>query len=245
MLLRRVVAPALEVNTYVLAPARSGPCLVVDPGGGAAELLAPVLHSLDLTVGAVVATHGHPDHVWDAAALVDPDGLALRLATPDLPRLDDPAGPEHVGPLLGAQFPRLTGTPWQRPARSEALPGALLIGGGAEVLPGLAVRAVPAPGHTAGSTVLLLQAEELDTGAPGEPGHLELPGAEPPHLLLLTGDVLFAGSVGRTDLPGGDPQAMDETLRTVARVFDPRAVVLPGHGPVTTMAREIATNPFL
>ncbi|MGC5627886.1 MBL fold metallo-hydrolase [Georgenia sp. Z1344] len=245
MLLRRVVAPALDVNTYVLAPSPSGPCVVVDPGGGSAGPLAAVLADLDLTVGAVLVTHGHPDHVWDAAAVADPAGVAVQIASPDRPRLADPAGPDQVGELLGHRFPQIAGTPWREPARSDSFSSALLTGGGTAVLPGLGVRGIPAPGHTAGSTVLLLQADTLDTGTAGDPGHLDLPASTGPHLLLLTGDVVFAGSVGRTDLPGGDPQAMDETLRTLTKVVDPRTILLPGHGPVTTLERELATNPFL
>ncbi len=63
--------------------------------------------------------------------------------------------------------------------------------------------------------------------------------------VVLTGDVLFAGSVGRTDLPGGDPAAMARTLRDVVGRLDPALTVLPGHGPATTVARELATNPYL
>ncbi|MGC5616950.1 MBL fold metallo-hydrolase [Georgenia sp. Z1491] len=245
MLVRRVVAPALEVNTFVLAPAQDGPCVVVDPGAGSAELLAPVLEHLGLSVGAVLVTHGHPDHVWDAAAVADPAGVPVQIAAPDRPRLADPAGADQVGDLLGGQFPLIAGTPWRRPAAVQQMSTDLLTGGGAAVVPALGVRGIPAPGHTAGSTVLLLQADELDTGEPGDPGHVRLPTPTVPHLLLLTGDVVFAGSVGRTDLPGGDPRAMDETLRTLTRVVDPRSILLPGHGPVTTLQHELATNPCL
>jgi len=62
--------------------------------------------------------------------------------------------------------------------------------------------------------------------------------------VALTGDVLFAGSVGRTDFPGSDPALMATSLaRLVA--LDPATRVLPGHGPASTIATEIATNPFL
>jgi glyoxylase-like metal-dependent hydrolase (beta-lactamase superfamily II) len=63
--------------------------------------------------------------------------------------------------------------------------------------------------------------------------------------MVLTGDVLFAGSVGRTDLHGGSGQVMAETLRDVVRGLDPALAVVPGHGPATTMARELESNPFL
>jgi glyoxylase-like metal-dependent hydrolase (beta-lactamase superfamily II) len=62
---------------------------------------------------------------------------------------------------------------------------------------------------------------------------------------LLAGDVLFAGSVGRVDLPGGSWTSMLTSLRTVVLPLDDETVVLPGHGPATTIGRERATNPYL
>jgi glyoxylase-like metal-dependent hydrolase (beta-lactamase superfamily II) len=62
---------------------------------------------------------------------------------------------------------------------------------------------------------------------------------------LLAGDVLFAGSVGRVDLPGGSWDAMLRSLRDVVLPLDDETVVLPGHGPATTIGRERATNPYL
>ena len=63
--------------------------------------------------------------------------------------------------------------------------------------------------------------------------------------MVFSGDVLFAGSIGRTDLPGGDHAAMLRSLRTKVLPLPDSAAVLPGHGPQTTMARERATNPYL
>ena len=63
--------------------------------------------------------------------------------------------------------------------------------------------------------------------------------------LLVAGDVLFAGSIGRTDLPGGDRQQLLASLRDRVLVLDDETVVLPGHGPTTTVGRERASNPFL
>ena len=62
---------------------------------------------------------------------------------------------------------------------------------------------------------------------------------------LLAGDTLFAGSIGRTDLPGGDPEQMMRSLRDKLLTRDDATVVLPGHGPTTTIGRERASNPFL
>ena len=81
-------------------------------------------------------------------------------------------------------------------------------------------------------------------------GVMHLPGHAPGHVvfhgngIVLGGDVLFAGSIGRTDLPGADPRAMEESLARICELDD-ELVVLPGHGPATTIGRERATNPFL
>jgi glyoxylase-like metal-dependent hydrolase (beta-lactamase superfamily II) len=95
---------------------------------------------------------------------------------------------------------------------------------------GLDVDVVHAPGHTEGSVLFALP------GAPeGDQGTRT----------VLSGDVLFAGSIGRTDLPGGDPEAMARSLTAKVLPMPDDTVVLPGHGPSTTMGRERRSNPFL
>jgi glyoxylase-like metal-dependent hydrolase (beta-lactamase superfamily II) len=71
----------------------------------------------------------------------------------------------------------------------------------------------------------------------------DLAGADEP--ITFTGDLLFAGSIGRVDLPGGSMAQMEHSLRTVVLSMDDATVVHPGHGPSTTVARERRTNPFL
>jgi glyoxylase-like metal-dependent hydrolase (beta-lactamase superfamily II) len=66
---------------------------------------------------------------------------------------------------------------------------------------------------------------------------------EPP--IVISGDVLFEGTIGRTDIPGGDVRAMERSLRNVILPMDDDCVVLPGHGARTTIGRERATNPYL
>jgi hydroxyacylglutathione hydrolase len=78
-----------------------------------------------------------------------------------------------------------------------------------------------------------------------------VPGHSPAHLAyhsegaLLSGDVLFAGSVGRVDLPGGDWDTLLASIRTLVDAYPPETVVYPGHGPATTLGAELARNPFL
>lgn len=80
---------------------------------------------------------------------------------------------------------------------------------------------------------------------------LRVPGHSPAHLAyyadgcLFSGDLVFAGSVGRTDLPGADWDRLVESIREVAERFRPGTVIYPGHGPETTLGAELARNPFL
>ncbi len=99
---------------------------------------------------------------------------------------------------------------------------------------------------------------ELDEGSRLSVGPLSfqvyhMPGHSPDHIILyspeaslaFTGDLIFAGSIGRVDLPGSDPNAMRESLRRLVATLNPGARILPGHGPETTLARELEYNPFL
>jgi hydroxyacylglutathione hydrolase len=80
---------------------------------------------------------------------------------------------------------------------------------------------------------------------------VDVPGHSPAHIaflsdgLLFSGDVLFAGSVGRHDLPGGDWETLLASIRSLTERFPPETVVYPGHGPATTLGRELQSNPFL
>ena len=80
---------------------------------------------------------------------------------------------------------------------------------------------------------------------------LAVPGHSPAHLAyhadgcLLSGDVLFAGSVGRTDFPGSDWETLVASIRMLLDTLPPETVVYPGHGPTTTLGAELARNPFL
>lgn len=91
---------------------------------------------------------------------------------------------------------------------------------------GLTARLIPTPGHTPGGQCILI---EHDLPAP----------------LCFTGDTLFAGSIGRTDLPGGSFAQLNASLRALAAKLSPETTLLPGHGPASTLERELRTNPYL
>lgn len=207
--IERVPAQLFDANAYVISAGDGAPVLVVDPGPG----VAAALSERGIETGAVLLTHGHPDHTWDAAEVSRMgDGVPVFLPSPDREWLDDPAGKLGFGSFGQWEAPLALDVPlgdWQ-------------------VLPGVVLHAVPAPGHSPGSTVFLIGGT-TDVGTP----------------TALTGDVIFKGSIGRTDLPGGDQAEMDETLRTLAAVLDPATTLLPGHGQKTVWSEELATNPYV
>ena len=98
---------------------------------------------------------------------------------------------------------------------------------------------------------VLLDGDETFSAAGIEFETLTVPGHSPGHLVfhadgcLFSGDVLFAGGVGRTDLPGGDWETLLASIRALLERFPPETVVYPGHGPRTTLGAELARNPFL
>lgn len=231
-----VVAPVFAARCSVLV-ADDGACVVVDPGAGAGSQVLRLVADRGLRPQAVLVTHGHADHTWDAPGLARELDVPVRLHVRDAYRLADPFGtlgvldPRHDprGPL--AQALVAAGVDlgsWRAPDRVEPFgtPDGPRDGDVALELGGVRVVARHAPGHTEGSTLYLLDGGEADP-------------------VVLSGDVLFAGSIGRTDLPGGDPAAMAATLRDVVATLPRGSRVLPGHGPATDVATELATNPYL
>ncbi|MFI2488580.1 MBL fold metallo-hydrolase [Promicromonospora kroppenstedtii] len=215
MELRIVVAPVFGTNCCVVSAGTD--CVVVDAGAGVADAVVRLVDDAGLTPRAVLATHGHADHTWDAGALCARYGIPMRLHEADAYRLDEPFA--TLSPALESAL-GLHRDDYRAPEVVEpfATPG----GSTTLTFGAVTLHALHAPGHTEGSTLYRLDDE-----------------------VVLSGDVLFAGSIGRTDLHGGSDRVMGETLRDVVRVLDPGLAVVPGHGPATTVAQELGTNPFL
>lgn len=232
MQIRTLTSTLLGASCHVVGD-DGGSAVVVDPGLGVTGPVLDLVRAARLDVRAVLITHGHVDHTWDAAPLSERLDVPVHVHARDRHRLADPFG--TLGPL-GAELARAAGADpslaYREPVDVRVLEGAedeveVTLG---EPGPALALRALHAPGHTEGSTVYLLD------------GHVAGVAEDGP--VALTGDVLFARSIGRTDLPGGDDAAMGRTLRRLASL-DPRTLVLPGHGPATTIADELHGNPYL
>jgi hydroxyacylglutathione hydrolase len=222
---------AFATNCYVVAPAAGEECVIVDPGIEIEDHLADVLREHRLRPAAVLLTHGHLDHTYSVTPVCGAYGVAARVHTDDRYRLVDPIS--DLDPGLVAMLEQHFGRParWQEPsAVVEITDGTRL------TIAGLDIGVRHAPGHTEGSVLF---------DVPGLPDTLDPAAADGLGSTLLSGDVLFAGSIGRYDGTGGDAATMRRTLRDVVLPLPDDLLVLPGHGPATTMGRERATNPYL
>ena len=222
MLAIAFLAQAFVTNCYVIAPGEGEECLIVDPGIGVEDTVREVLAEHRLEPVAVLLTHGHIDHVWSVVPVCGARGIPAYLHPDD--RWQMAAAYERIHAATDEALQELSGGTL---TASEPDDLRELSDGVSLDVAGLTFTVDHAPGHTEGS-VMFRRAAEADV---------------PP--LLLSGDVLFEGSIGRTDLPGGDHAAMLRSLTSKVLPLDDETVVLPGHGGTTTIARERATNPYL
>ena len=221
MLVTGFPAEAFGTNCYVVAPAPGEQCLIVDPGIGVLDDLAEVLAEHRLQPAAVLLTHGHLDHTFSVAPVCGARGITAYVHPADREMLADP----QKG--LSMSLDQLFGG---RMTYAEPEDVAELTDGATLSLAGLEVTVDHAPGHTGGSVLFRL---------PGAGTRWET------EQVCLSGDVLFAGSIGRTDLPGGSTDTMLTSLRDKILPLSDDTVVLPGHGPETTIGRERVSNPYL
>jgi glyoxylase-like metal-dependent hydrolase (beta-lactamase superfamily II) len=206
-----------QTNCWVVAPAAGEECVVIDPGHGADGPLDDVLAEHRLKPVAVLLSHGHVDHVWSVVPVCGAKGVPALIHPADRPMLTNPG----VAIGMPAGTPILGRLDWSEPDDvREIRDGEQL------ELAGLSLRVDLTPGHTPGSVTFT----GADAGSTAE---------------FFSGDLLFAGSIGRTDFPGGSWEQMQDSLRRVPLTLPDETVVRPGHGPDTTIGRERATNPFL
>ena len=156
----------------------------------------------------LLLTHGHIDHVVDAARIRREHGCQIAYHPDTLPMLNDPL------------FFKRLGFGWE----IEPAPADFFIQESPSlVLQSLEFQVLEVPGHCPGSLCVLAQKDRM----------------------LFGGDVLFAGGIGRWDLPGGDYELLMRGIRGKVLPLGDDVTVLPGHGPTTQIGVERATNPFL
>ena len=210
-----------QANCFILGDRELGSAVVVDPGQDATDTVVERLDAHGVRCEAILLTHGHLDHLWSAPELADKLDAPVFLHGDDRYLWDEPgAAFGNIPPgALKAQF----GLDWQPPnERLETLRDGMTLS-----FAGMQLQTRHTPGHTPGSSVFLL----TDTGE-DDP-------------LLLSGDLIFAGSVGRTDFPRGSLEQQNESIKRVVLPLADETVILSGHGPETTVGEERRTNPFV
>ena len=220
MLIAAFPAGPWGTNCYVVATGSGSECVVIDPGKDAADGVAQVVAEHRLKPVSVLVTHGHVDHMWCVAPVAGTYDATAWIHPRDRHLLTDPmAGMsrETTQMLLGGNHT------WAEPDDVREL------GDGQDLeLAGLRFVVDHTPGHTEGSVTFRTPYAQQDVSE-----------------VMFAGDLLFEGSIGRTDLPGGDHATMLRTLSTKVLPLADDIVVLPGHGGQTSIGRERATNPFL
>nr|WP_221634694.1 MBL fold metallo-hydrolase [Nocardioides luti] len=207
-------------NCYVAATGPGAECVVIDPGKDAADGVAEVVREHRLKPVAVLVTHGHVDHMWCVAPVAGTYDATAWIHPSDRHLLSDPmAGMsrETTQMLLGGNYQ------WAEPDDVQELDDLQEL-----ELAGLRFVVDHTPGHTQGSVTFRTPYADADISE-----------------LMFSGDLLFQGSIGRTDLPGGDHPTMLRSLTTKVLPLADDVVVLPGHGDQTSIGRERATNPYL
>lgn len=230
-----------QTNCYLLATQPGAECVIVDPGVDAVAGVTDLVVEHGLKPVAVLLTHGHLDHMFSVTPLCASYDSTCWIHPQDRELLSDPL--RAMSADTRAWLHELTAG---QAAFAEPDDVRELVDGAQVDVAGLSFGAIHAPGHTAGSTMFRTDFDARpDPRISGGSRGVVPPRPSSIDSLLFGGDVLFAGSVGRTDLPGGNPADMLNSLRTKVLPLPDSVVVLPGHGPQTTMAQERATNPYL
>jgi len=219
----------LQCNCSVLGDEATRTAIVVDPGDNIEQILE-ILARHQLRVEYIVITHAHVDHIGGAKKLKDLTGAPVYLNERDV----------EIYGMISEQA-RWIGIP---PPEKTSI-DVLLRDGDVIECGAIHATVLHTPGHTQGSVCLHI------------PNSGERPALPPTHRkaieqdklvtgpTLLAGDTLFRDSIGRTDLPGGNYAQIIRSLHEKVLALDDATLVVPGHGPLTTIGRERERNPFL
>jgi glyoxylase-like metal-dependent hydrolase (beta-lactamase superfamily II) len=220
------VGPVQENCYIVSASGQDGPhteglrpAVIVDPGEEPERLLEAA-QALGVRIEAILITHCHFDHIGAVAPVARATGAPVYCPQIERPLLSDVMRwvPPGFGPF-------------------DSYEAEHTVAGGERLsLAGLDIQVIFTPGHSPGHVTYAI------APVPAAGGREQRTVEE---RTLLSGDVLFQGSVGRVDLPGGDWATLERSIAGLLRGFPPQTVVYPGHMGVTTLGRERDTNPFL
>ncbi len=212
-----------QTNCYIVAPSDGSECLIIDPGMKAASQVRDVVAEHKLKPVAVLVTHGHIDHMWSVFPVASGYGIPALIHGSDRHLLADPGF--AISAETRAALPTMMGSEdvFAEPEDVREVTDNMSL-----AIAGFDITIRHAPGHTAGSVLF-----DFDGGNNDSQRN------------IFTGDVLFAGAIGRTDLPSGSPEEMNASLRNVVLSLEDNSRILPGHGPSSFMNIERETNPYL
>ncbi|MDT5120812.1 MAG: hydroxyacylglutathione hydrolase [Acidobacteriota bacterium] len=218
MIIEEITVTAFQQHTRIVGCEKTRLAICIDPGDEA-ERIALALEKHGLELQAITLTHAHLDHVGGVAALkkLRPDAEIIIHPADEPLYIALPEQPAWIG-IPRSRWAAL-GFDYSKPPQIDKY----WTDGETYRVGELAFKVIHCPGHTPGH-VVLFEAQERK---------------------VFVGDCLFAGSIGRTDLPGGSSeQLMDSLLNKIVPLGDD-VEVHSGHGPVTTIGHERLTNPFL
>lgn len=211
------VLPAgpIQTNAYLLTASERGEAVLIDAPEGIWAEIEPILTETKCKLVELWLTHGHWDHMQGGAEIVRETGAKVRAHKDDQPLIETP---EIMTEIIGQDLglEAVKVDNWiAQDDRFKAL--------------GVEVEIRHVPGHCMGN-VLFSFAGNKDKKAAGA---------------AFVGDALFAGSVGRTDLPGGSMAQLEKSIREQIYTLPDDTVVFPGHGPRTTVGTEKRSNPYV
>jgi glyoxylase-like metal-dependent hydrolase (beta-lactamase superfamily II) len=220
MLIDRVIAPFFDTNCWILSPGKDNECVIVDPGIGRPDIVKSLIEKIslhNLKPVAVLITHGHLDHFFSVLPLTNQIPMYTYITKSDRFLLKDPMGALDSGGFSEQLLDAFGSRNLKEPKDIIELEDFSQLN-----LANLEIEVILAPGHTKGSVMFKVENKQL-----------------------VSGDVLFAGSIGRTDLPTGSAQDMRKTLQERVLTLPNHLNVLPGHGRQTTIGDERVRNPYL
>ena len=219
-------AGPLQANCYFVSRGPGTGCAIVDPGMDSLDGIEKVIKEHNLLPAAVLITHGHFDHMWCASDVARLYDTPVWIHPNDRHLLADPmAAISNESSAMLRQQLGMTDIPdFTEPADvRDAVDGAKI------EVDGLTFTVDHVPGHTPGTVAY----------------RVDYDGPENVAQLMFSGDFLFAGSIGRTDLNGGSHPDMCSSLASKVLPLADDIIVLPGHGAQTSIGRERSSNPFL